>query len=92
MTGDKFMPELHLKQLGFTYSSCGSFIKHCKGIQKFRERGNLKPLYRNELDKACFAFDAAYSDSKYLAKITISRKILTDRADETARNCNYDGY
>ena len=37
-------------------------------IQKFRETGNLKHLYRNELDKACFAHDAAYSASKGLAK------------------------
>ena len=37
MTGDKFMPDLHLKQLEFTYSVCGSFIKHCERIQKFRE-------------------------------------------------------
>ena len=30
LTGDKFMPELHLKQSGFTYSACGPFIKHLK--------------------------------------------------------------
>ena len=57
LIGDKFMPELHLKQPGFTYSACGPFTKHCGRIQKFRE-GNLKHLYRNELDKACFAHDA----------------------------------
>ena len=28
LTGDKFMPELHLKQPGFTYSTCGSFTLH----------------------------------------------------------------
>ena len=86
------MPELHLRQPGLTYSACGPFTKHCERIQKFRETGNLKHLYRNELDKACFAHDAAYSDSKYLAKITNSDKILKDRADEIARNCGYDGY
>ena len=53
LTGDKFMPELHLKQLGFTYSACGPFTKHCEKIQNFRETGNSKYLYRNELDKAC---------------------------------------
>ena len=57
LTGDKFMPELHLKQPGFIYSACGSFTKHRERIQKFRERGKK---YRNELDKACFAHDAAY--------------------------------
>ena len=28
LTGDKFMPEMHLKQPGFTYSACGRFTKH----------------------------------------------------------------
>ena len=92
LTGDKFMPELHLKHPGFTYSACGPLIKHCKRIQGFRETGNLKHLYGNELDKACFAHDAAYSYGKDLAKRTISDKILKDRAYEIARNCNYDGY
>ena len=47
------MPELHLKQPEFTYSACGPFTKHRGRIQQFREMGNLKHLYRNELDKAC---------------------------------------
>ena len=64
LTEDKFIPELHLKQLAFTYSTCGPFTKHFRRIQTFRETGNLKHLYRNELNKACFAHDAAYSDSK----------------------------
>ena len=46
LTGDKFMPELHLKQPGFT-CACGPFTKHRKRIQKFRETVNLKHLYRN---------------------------------------------
>ena len=67
LNGDKFMPELHLKQPGFTYRACGPFTKHREWIQKFRETVNLKHLYRNELDKACFAHDAVYSDSKEFA-------------------------
>ena len=55
LTGDKFIPELHLKQPGFTYSACGPFTKHLERIQKIRETGYLKHLYRNQLDKACFA-------------------------------------
>ena len=51
LTGDTFMPELHLKQPGFTYSTYEPFTKHCKIIQKFRETGNLKHSYRNELEK-----------------------------------------
>ena len=92
LTEDKFMTELHLKQPGFTYSTCGSFTKHCKRNQTFKETGNLKHLDRNELDKACFVHDTTYSDSKYLAKRTISDKILKDRAYEIARNSKYDGY
>ena len=53
------MPELHLKQPGFTYSAWGPFTKYRERIQKFRETGNLKHLYRKELDKACFVHDAA---------------------------------
>ena len=75
LPGDKFMPELHLKQPGFTNSACGPFIKHRERIQKIKATGNLKYLYRNELDKVCFAHDAAYSDSKDLAKRTISDTI-----------------
>ena len=83
------MAVLHLKQPGFT---CGTFTEHRERIKKFRETGHLKHLYRNELDKACFAHDAAYSDSKDLAKRTISDKIFKDRAYKIARNREFDGY
>ena len=39
LAGDKFMPEMHLKQPGFTYSACGPFIKNRERIQKFKETG-----------------------------------------------------
>ena len=48
LTGDKFMPKLHLKQQGFTYNAYGPFTKHWERIQKFREPGNLKQLQRNK--------------------------------------------
>ena len=63
-----------------------------KELKKNRETGNLKHLYRNELDKAYFAHDAAYSDSKYLPKRTILDKVPKDRPFQIAWNCNYDGY
>ena len=91
LNGDKFLLEFHLKQPGFTYSACGPFTKYHEGIQKVREAGNLKHLYRNELDKTCFSHDGAYSRCKDLAKRTISDKILKDRSREIARNRNYDG-
>ena len=71
LAGDKFMPEIHLIQPQFTYSACGPFTK-CKlfTIQKFKVTGDTKYVYKNELDKACFVHDAAYSDSKDLTKRT----------------------
>ena len=65
------MPELHLKQLGFTYSISGPFTKHCERIQKFRSTEKLKPLYRNEVDEACFTHFTVYSDGKDLTRRTI---------------------
>ena len=89
---EKNMSELHLKQPGFTYSASGPFTNHRERIRNFRETGNLRYLQKNELDKACFAYDVAYCDSEDLAKRTMSDKILKDRAYENARNCKYDGY
>ena len=84
LTGDKVMPESHLKQPGVTYSACGPFAKDSERIQKFRETGNLKHLCRNELDKFYFTHDIAHSDSNDLAKRTIPDKSLRDRAYEIA--------
>ena len=92
LTGDKFMAELHLKYPRVTYSACGPFTKHREKIQKFRETSNLQHLYRNKLDKACFPYDAAYSNNKDLAKKIISHKTLKDRSYEMSRNRGYYGY
>ena len=54
LASNKFMPEIHLKQPGFTCSACGPFTKNKKRIQKFKETGDTKYIYRNKLDKACF--------------------------------------
>ena len=67
LAGDKFMPEMLLKQPGFTYSACGPFTKNKKRIQKFKETVDLRYIYKNELDKACFQHDVAYGDFKDLA-------------------------
>ena len=72
LTGDKFMPKLHLRQPGFTYSACGLFTKHRKRIQKFKETDDLNYIYKNESNNACFAHDPSYADSKHLAKRTVS--------------------
>ena len=54
LVGDKFMPEIHLIQPGFTYSVCGPFTKNKEKIEKFMQTGNTDFIYKNELDKACF--------------------------------------
>ena len=51
---DKCIPEIHLKQPGFTYSTCGSFTKNKKRTQKSKGTGDTKYIYKNELDKASF--------------------------------------
>ena len=73
---DQSMPELHLKQPEFTYSACGPFTRHKKRIEKFMKTGDTNYIYKNDLDKACFADDPGYSDGKDLTKITQSDKIL----------------
>ena len=64
LAGDKCMPEMHLRQPGFTYSACGPFTKKKERIQKFKETGDSRHIYRNELDKACFQGDMTYQDLK----------------------------
>ena len=59
---------MHLRQPQFTDSACGPFTKHKQRIQKFKQTGDTNYIYKNELDKDCFAHDAAYSDSKDLTK------------------------
>ena len=86
------MPEMHLRQPQFTYSACGPFTKHTQRIQKFKETGDTNHISKNELDKACFAHDAAYSDSKDLTKRTIADKILKNKAFNIAKDPKYDGY
>ena len=54
LPGDKVMPEMHLKQLRFTYSACRPFTKNKERIQKFKEIGNTNYIYKNKLDKPCF--------------------------------------
>ena len=73
------MPEMHLKQPGFTYSASGPFTKSKERIEKFMQTGNTDFIYRNELDKACFQHDIAYGKSKDLVKRTESDKALQDK-------------
>ena len=92
LVGDKFMPEMHLRQPGFTYSACGPFTKNKERIEKFMKSGNTDFIYKNELDKACFQHDMAYGKSKDLAKKTQSDKVLRDKAFKIASDPKNDGY
>ena len=92
LAGDKFMPEMHLKQPGFTYSACGPFTKNKERIEKFMQTGNTDFIYKNELDKACFQHDMAYGKSKDLTKRTQSDKVLRDKAFKIASDPKYEDH
>ena len=80
LAGDKCMPEMHLKQPGFTYSACSPFTKNKKRIEKFMQTGKTDFIYKNELDRACFQHDMAYGKTKDIEKRTQSDKVLRDKA------------
>ena len=92
LTGDKFMPEMHLRQPQFVYSACGTFTRHKERIKKFKQTGDTRYNYRNELDKAWFQHDSAYADHKDLINRTEADKVLRDKAYNIASNPEYDGY
>ena len=46
LASDKFMPEMHLKESGFTYSVCGPFTKNKERLQKFKETGDTSYIYK----------------------------------------------
>ena len=55
------MPKMHLRQLRFTYSACGPFIKNKEKSEKKNKNKNetvdSRYIYQNKLDKACFQQD-----------------------------------
>ena len=86
------MPEIHLKQSGFTYSACGPFPKNKERIEKFVQAGNTDFIYKTEVDKPCFQHDMVYGKSKDLIKRTQSDKALKDKAFKIASDPKHDGY
>ena len=92
LAGDKFIPEMHLRQPRFVYSACGPFTRHKERIKKFKRTGDTRYIYRNELDKAYFQHDSAYADHKDLINRTKSEKCLRDKAYNIASNPKYHGY
>ena len=89
---NKFLHEMHLRQPGLTYSACGPFTKSKERLQKFKQTGDSRCTYKNELDKACFQHDMAYGDFKDSKKRTAADKVLRDKAFNIAKDLKYDGY
>ena len=54
------MPKMHLRQPGFMFSACGPFTKNKERIKQFKETGDSRYIYQNELDKACFQHDRRF--------------------------------
>ena len=81
-----------LRQPQFGYSACGPFTRHKERIKKFKQTGDTRYIYRNELDKACFQHDSAYADHKDLINRTEADKVLRDKAYDIPNNPEYDGY
>ena len=59
---------MHLRQPQLTYRACEPFTKNKERIQKFKETGDSRYIYRKELDKDCFQHDMAYGEFKDLPK------------------------
>ena len=87
LTADKFITETHLKDLKLgTYSACGPFPRPKDRISKFIQTGDTNYIYKNEVNKTCFAHDAAYSDLKDIKNRTAADEILRDKAYEIAKD------
>ena len=66
LAGDTFMPEMLLKQSGFTYEVCCPFTKNKERNERFMETRNTDYAYKNDLDKACLQHNMAYGKYKDL--------------------------
>ena len=92
LAADKFMPEMHLRQPGSTYTVCGPFIKSKERMQKFNETRDARFIYQKNLDKACFHHDMAYRDFKDLHRKNFSDEVLPDKTFKIAKNPKYNIY
>ena len=67
LAGDKFMPEMHLKQPGLTYTVWIHLLR-IKGFRKSWKQLYTRYIYQNESGKICFQFDMAYVVIKISSK------------------------
>ena len=87
------MAEMHLRQPQFVYSAYGPFTRHKEKIKVFKRTGDTRLLHRNELDKACFKHDAAYTKYKDVEnRSIISDQKLKNSVYDIASNPKHDGY
>ena len=89
---DKFMPEMHLKQIGLTYTAGGPFTKNKERTEKFMQTGNTDYINNNDLDKGYFQHDMAHGKYKDLSQRTQTVKVLRDKSFRIASNPKSDGY
>ena len=54
LAGDKFMPEMHLRQPGLTCITCKPFNENQERIKKFEETRDSRYIYQNKLDTVSF--------------------------------------
>ena len=86
------MPEMHLRDPGFTYIAFGPFAKNKERMKKFKEAGYSRYIYQNELDKACFQQDMIYREFKDLNRRTFVDKVLHEKVFDIAKDPKDDGY
>ena len=76
LAGDRFMAEMHLRQPDLRIVLVDQLQKIKNELKKFKEAGDSRYIYQNELDKACFQHDMAYGDFKDLNGRTFVDKVL----------------
>ena len=80
MPGDKFMPEMYLKQARFTYNHCGPFTKY-----KDLKKQEIQDIF---IETNYIKRDMAYGDLKDLQRKIASDKVLCDKSFNIAKNLN----
>ena len=82
------MPEMHLTQPGFTYTSC---TENKGRIQKFKETADSWYIHKNELDEDCFQHDTNYGNFKDLSRLKPPGKVVCGNAFNLAINVDTNG-
>ena len=92
LAGDKFMPEMHLRQPRCTHSACGSsFTKTKKRIQNLKKQEIQQILTKTNKMKLAFNINYLWRFLR-LGKRTTSDKALRDNPFNIAKNLKHDGY